>query len=505
MSLAPVSLRGRLTLWYTAVLAAMLALSGAASLMLLDRSLRNNVDTSLDSVARTVAGAAQQSAASAAALDETLESLLGADLAQRFYELLDPLGRPDQRLRTRRRGQLPLSVDALRNAEQGIRTFETYPAPGGAGSPIRLLTLPVLSDGRVVNIVQVAMSLDSVDAARAGFLLILFGMAPLVLAAAGIGGWFLARRALAPVDALVESARKIEAEDLSQRLPSPPSQDELGRLAAVLNDMLARLDRSFSAVRRFSGDAAHELRTPLTILKGEIEVALRSPADVAELRRTLESCLEEVERLNSLVEDLLLMTRMDGNALSAAPQDVDLAEVVRDVAPALQALADKAGSQCAIVATAPLWVRGYESLLFRLIFNLGENAIKYTPAGGSIEITVKPSNGAAILEVRDNGPGIPADQQERIFERLYRGDPAREGSGSGLGLALVRSITQLHNGKISLSSAPGEGACFRVEFPLAAPPNAPAPSKDLEHLPEIHPAKAQRRQVRKFVFLTFAP
>jgi heavy metal sensor kinase len=478
MSLRPVTLRGRLILWYSAVLAAMLALSGGASLMLLDRSLQNNIDSSLDSVGQTVAGVAQQTVSPELGLDETLESLLGAELAQRFYELLDPSGRPDQRLRTRRRGQLPLTIDALRNAAQGIRTFETLPAPGGKGGPLRLLTLPVVRDGRVVNIVQVAASLESVDAARRGFLLVLLGLTPLALAGSAIGGWFLARRALAPVDALVESARKIEAEDLSQRLPAPPGRDELGRLAEVLNDMLGRLDRSFNAVRRFSGDAAHELRTPLTIIKGEIEVALRSSADGLELRRTLESCLEEVDRLNSLIEDLLLMTRMDGNALSLALQTVDLAEVLREVTPAVQALAEKAESQCAVVVASPLWVRGYESLLFRLIFNLAENAVKFTPAGGKIDITAKLGDGAAILEVRDNGLGIPADQQERIFERLYRGDPAREGSGTGLGLALVRSITQLHKGKISLSSAPGEGACFHVELPLAAPPSAPAPSKD---------------------------
>jgi signal transduction histidine kinase len=159
---------------------------------------------------------------------------------------------------------------------------------------------------------------------------------------------------------------------------------------------------------------------------------------------------------------------MDGNSLSLALQTVDLAQVLREVTPAVQTLAEKAGSRCTITATAPLWVRGYESLLFRMIFNLAENAIKYTPAGGKIDITINSSDSAAILEVRDNGPGIPADQQEHIFERLYRGDTAREGGGSGLGLALVRSITQLHKGKITLSSAAGEGSCFRVELPLAA-------------------------------------
>jgi heavy metal sensor kinase len=467
MRFRPVTLRGQLTLWSTAILAVMLILWGVASVILLDRSLRNNVDASLDSVGQTVANVAQQTAGPASSLDETVESLLGPELAQRFYELLDPFGRPDPRLRARRRGQLPLSIEALRNAEQGIRTFETFSASPKAGAPIRLLTLPVVRDGRVVNIVQVAMSLENIDAARRGFLLIILGLAPLALAFAGFGGWILARRALAPVDAIVESARKIEAEDLSRRLPALPSNDELGRLAAVLNDMLGRLDRSFDAVRRFSGDAAHELRTPLTILKGEIEVALRSPADVVELRRTLESCLEEVERLNSLVEDLLLMTRMDGNALSLSRQNVDLAEVVREVNPAAEALAEKAGNDCTIVSSnAPLWVRGYESLLFRLVFNLVENAVKYTPAGGKIEISLKSGDGLAILEVSDNGPGIPADQQEQIFERLYRGDQSRNGAGSGLGLALVHSIAQLHGGKVSVRSEAGKGSCFQFKVGL---------------------------------------
>ena len=479
MKIRPATLRGRLTIWCSVILGVMLAMSGAASLMLLDRSLRNNVDASLDSVGQTVASVAQQTLDPAAGLHDIVESLLGLDLRQRFYDLLDPFGRPDPRLKSRRRGQWPLSVDALRNAEQGLRTFETLPASAKAGAPIRLLTLPVVRDGRVVNIVQVAMSLEEVNAARAGFLLIMLSIAPLALTIAGIGGWFLAGRALAPVDALVDAARKIEAEDLTRRLPASPSDDELGRLAAVLNDMLSRLDRSFSAVRRFSGDAAHELRTPLTILKGEIEVTLRSTADVVEFRRTLESCLEEVERLNSVVEDLLLMTRMDGNALSLSPQPVDLAEVVREAIPALQALAEKAGNQCVVVSsTAPLWVHGYESLLFRLVFNLAENAVKYTPPGGRVEIGLKARDGVAILEVSDNGPGISVDQQAQIFERLYRANPSGDGSGSGLGLALVRSIAQVHKAKISVHSVAGEGACFRFEIGLVGESAGTLESKD---------------------------
>ncbi len=464
----PTTLRGRLTLWYTGILTAMLALLAATSVFLLDHGLRKNVDDSLNSLAGAIAESVRQPSFLPPDVEDSLRSMLGPELAERFFQLLDPLGRPDPRLVPSRRSRLPLSAEALRNAERGQETFETVGLRPGSENSFRLLTLPVVRNGAMVNIVQVAMSLQNVQATRSSFLLTLLVLAPVALAGSALGGWFLARRALTPVDAMVDAARRIKAEDLTRRIPALSSDDELGRLAAVLNDMLARLERSFGAVRRFSADAAHELRTPLTILKGEIEVALRSSQAPAEIRQTLASCLEEVERMNSLVEDLLLMARMEGNALSAPPRPVNLAEVLEDAAPALSELAVRAGNTLTVAATAPLWIEGYDSLLFRLVFNLAENAIKYTPAGGKIEVALQQQNGSATLEVKDNGPGIAAEAQEHIFDRFYRGDPAREGSGTGLGLALVRSIVQLHKGQIRLSSVLRQGSCFRVTLPLAS-------------------------------------
>lgn len=465
------TLRGRLVLWYTGILSAMLALLGATSLMMLDHSLRQNIDDSLNSVARAIAESVRRPSFYPPSLEDTLESMLGPELAERFFQLLDPFGRPDPRIAPLGRRRLPLSAEALRNAERGEATMETVELRPKADQSFRLLTWPVVRNNATVNIVQVAMSLENVEATRSRFLLVLLILAPVALAGAALGGWFLARRALSPVDAMVEAARRIEAEDLTKRIPAGSSDDELGRLAAVLNDMLARLEQSFDTVRRFSADAAHELRTPLTILKGEIEVALSSSQAPAEIRQTLGSCLEEVERLNSLVEDLLLMARMEGNALSAAPTPVNLAQVLEDVAPALSELAARAGNNCTVAAHPPVWIEGYDSLLFRLVFNLAENAIKYTPAGGKIDVALRQHNGAAVLAVRDNGPGIAADALEHIFDRFYRSDPAREGDGTGLGLALARSIVQLHQGKITVSSRPGEGSLFQVSLPLAPDPS----------------------------------
>jgi heavy metal sensor kinase len=449
----------------------MLALLSATSVFLLDRGLRKNVDDSLSSVARAIAESVRRPSFFGPEIEDTLQSMLGPELAERLFQLLDRYGQPDPRVMRPERSKLPLSTEALRNAERGLATFETVDLRPKPEKPVRLLTLPVVRNNATVNIVQVAMSLQNVETTRSRFLLVLLILAPVALAGSALGGWFLARRALNPVDAIVEAARRIEAEDLTKRIPLS-SDDELGRLAAVLNDMLARLERSFGAARRFSADAAHELRTPLTILKGEIEVALRSSQASGEIHRTLVSCLEEVDRLNSVVEDLLLMARMEGNALSARPSRVNLAAVLEDAAPALTELAARAGNICTVTAGSPLWVEGYESLLFRLVFNLAENAIKYTPKEGRIEITLERQDSSAVVQVKDSGPGIAPDEQQHIFDRFYRGDPAREGSGTGLGLALVRSIVEFHKGQIRVSSALGAGSCFQVTLPLAARPSS---------------------------------
>ena len=241
----PSTLRSRLVVWYSGILTATVVLLGATAVFLLDHGLRRNVDDSLNSVARVIAKSAQHPAFFGPEFEESLQSMLGPELAERFFQLLDPFGRLDPRLTTPRRSGLPLSAEALRNAERGQATLETIAIRPGSEKSFRLLTLPVVKDHAMVNIVQVAMSLENVKATRASFLLVLLILAPVALAGSALGGYFLARRALAPVDAMVEAARRIEAEDLTKRIPAVSSDDELGRLSTVINDMLARLERSF--------------------------------------------------------------------------------------------------------------------------------------------------------------------------------------------------------------------------------------------------------------------
>jgi heavy metal sensor kinase len=465
----PASLRRRLTLWYTAALGGLLLLLAATALVLLERTLRANVDASLVSVARAIA--ASSTAPGPPDLDAAFGGLLGPALAERFFRLLDPRGRPDPRLAPASPTRFPISRAALRNAEDGHESFETVTVPAVAPGPLRLLTFPVLEEGRLAHLVQVAMPLAGVEAARRRFLMILLGLAPLALGGIAAGGWILTGRALAPVDAMVAAARRIGAEGLSLRIATAGPNDELGRLAAVLNDMLVRLERAFTAARHFSADAAHELRTPLTILKGELEVALRTAAGPKEYRRVLESCQEEVDRLVALVEDLLFLARTDAGALERPLEPVDLSAVVDDVHPALQALAERAGVGLTVERPAELRVRGSAPMLFRVLVNLADNAIKYSGGGGRVEVTLGTQGGSAVIEVRDHGPGISTEDQRHIFDRFYRGDPARARGGAGLGLALTRSIVQVHGGRITVDSVPGKGSCFRVELPLAPSPD----------------------------------
>ena len=469
MRVWPRTLRARLTLWYTTFFSGMLVVLGVGALILLDRGLHDNIDASLKSVAQSIADSSRRHSSLGTPLDDLLDSMLPPGLTERFFSLLDPFGRPDPRVALRSRLQLPLSVEALRNAEHGKETYQTLPMPGVSASPVRMLTLPVIERGRIIHLVQVAMPLESAEAARSRFLFILLTLAPLALGGVAAGGWFLAGRTLAPVDRMVDTARKIEAEDLSQRIETGESNDELGRLARVLNDMLMRLESSFAAVQHFSADAAHELRTPLTILKGEIEVALRAPRPDEEYRWVLRSCLEEVDRLSTLVQDLLFLARSDSGNMEVGKTPVNVSDVITEVAPSLEALAETTGVTLTVTATTPAWVEGNASMLFRLLFNLGENAIKYTPAGGAVEVALHRNGQEAALEVRDTGPGIPPEERARIFDRFYRGDPARSRGGTGLGLALARSIVLLHHGHVTVESTLRQGSCFRVILPLMAP------------------------------------
>ena len=463
----PLGIRARLTIWYAGALLAILAVVSALSYSVLRWSLLQQVDASLATVAQIVRETDERGAGGSE-VERAIRELLGPGFPDQFFQFLDPEGRSRFHSGPPPAAALPLSPEARDNAARGQRTFETLEDP--RGGPVRLLTVPVLRSGRSVEIIQVSAPLARTREALARYLTTLLALVPVAVGLGAAGGAVLAGRALRPVREMSGAARQITAEDLHRRLARRGADDEIDHLADTLNTMLAGLEAAFAQAKRFSADAAHELRTPLTALKGEMEVALRAARSPEEYRRVLHSGLEEVEQLIRLVEDLLLFSR-SAAALGPPPARVELEPLVLEALEAGARSAQGAGVTVRADALEPAAVLGDAGALHRALGNLVDNAVKYTPAGGKVEISLLAEEGQARIVVRDTGIGIDPADAARIFDPFVRLDAARsrDAGGAGLGLALVRAIVDAHGGAIAVESTPGAGSRFTIRLPLAPP------------------------------------
>jgi heavy metal sensor kinase len=297
-------------------------------------------------------------------------------------------------------------------------------------------------------------------------LLVLVLGLPVLVTLAGLGGYALARRALAPIDHLAADARRITAERLHERLSVPNEQDEIGRLAAVINDTFARLESSFDQLRRFTADASHELRTPLSVIRGIGELGLGETRSPAEYKEAIGSILEEVDRLTRLVDTLLRLSRGDAGTVRLSPETLDLAELAREVATSLAILADERRQRLRVEAPAAVPVVADRLVLRDAIVNLVDNAIKYGPSGSTIVVAVNGEATRAVVRVSDEGPGISPEHRVRIFDRFYRVDHGRSRpmGGAGLGLAIAKWAVEANGGQITLDDAEG-GSTFRIVLP----------------------------------------
>ncbi len=297
--------------------------------------------------------------------------------------------------------------------------------------------------------------------------LIFLVLIPIALATSVFGGFALASRALKPVDDITRRARQITAENLDQTIPSKNVDDEIGRLTLTINGMIHRLHQSFAQVRQFSADASHELRTPLTIIRGEIELALRTPKTPEAYRGVLESTLEEIMRLTSIIDNLLMLAKADQGTYQANFSEVDLKALIDELYEDSEVLAERKNIHVELRTGEPMTIVGDRIRLRQLLLNLIDNAIKYTPDGGTVTLSLEAHNGSAVIAVGDTGIGIPSEEQEKIFNRFYRVDKARsrELGGTGLGLSIARWIAELHRGTIGVQSEPNKGSTFTVTLP----------------------------------------
>jgi two-component system OmpR family sensor kinase len=363
--------------------------------------------------------------------------------------------------------RLPMSAPLLGRVRAGERVGETL--HDFADEPVRLLSIPAQIGGHDYAI-QVAASLADANAsvrlARLLFLVVSAG----ILGAVVLTGAMLAQGVLRPIDQIVRRARMIGESALAERLPHPGTRDEMGRLVETLNDMLARIEQSFNAQRRFTADASHELRSPLSRLRAELEVTLRRPREHGEYEEVLRSCLSEVERLSQLTGELLMLARLDVGGPPEALVSVDLVSILHDAVKRLGPEALRRNVALVMDAPAEVSVKVASTALSHVVTNVLDNAVKFSPLDSEVRVSVAIEGSTAVVVVSDAGPGILAEEVPRVFERFYRGSAARhmEAPGVGLGLAICRAFVEGHGGRISVDSAHGSGATFRIRLPLAA-------------------------------------
>ncbi len=466
-------MRFRLTLWYTLALSLALLSFGLLTYVLLRYQLLRHHDGALRESAAEVErvlalqeDCARLTAVQRARLDRIGHLVLFHETGGEnrvFYRSPDSPG-----------ARFPFAAysDSFPGGPAG--RFDTVPA---RAPRLRMYSVPYRSRAGRRGIIHVMEGLGDLVAPLAGLRFAFLLMAPVAVVVSAAGGYWLARRALAPVDEVTRRAREIEAGSLSRRLPAPKADDEIGRLVETLNQMIGRLESSFEGMQRFTADAAHELRGPLATMKGALDVALTRPRDADEYRVALQSVGEDVDRLRSITEDLLVLARADAGRLEIVKTPLRLDVLAAEV---VESLGHRAAEHEVILAArcpAPVLMLGDERWLRQLVFNLCDNAIKFsarrTAAGdrAAVDVEVTASESAAHLAIADSGPGIPEEAIDRIFERFFRADEARgrgrHTEGSGLGLAIAAWIVEAHGGSIRVENLPEGGARFRVSVPLA--------------------------------------
>jgi heavy metal sensor kinase len=456
------TIRQKLTLWYGGVMVAILVFCAASVHWMIRRHLFSLVDGTLGKELDAFIGRVLSVPDPA-----RLSDPLGAEFGHRDrfeFQVITARGKP---LFRSRRFHLGIFAGPRRASEHATSFVDLLCDYGRGAERFRLASRVVKGrDGPLI--VQALTSLQDADQSLRDLRTVLLLTGPTALAVALAGGYLLARGALLPVERMTAAAAEITSNRLNRRLKSPNPDDEIGRLAATLNDMIGRLGRSFDEVRRFTADAAHELRTPLTLMRTEIEVALRDATDLPADVPLLERLLEEIERLTRLVTQLLFLCREDAGLGAWTPRPLDLAEVASKVVDHMQAYVEERGQRLVVRGLRPCLVLGDDDRLKQLFFNLLENASKYTPAGGEVSVLVEPAAGSARAVISDTGVGIAAEHLPRLFDRFYRVDPSRsrDTEGTGLGLAICRSIVESHGGRLGLESTVGHGTGVTLTLPL---------------------------------------
>jgi heavy metal sensor kinase len=463
------SIRFQLTAWYAVLLNVVFVLLGGLMVLSLEHHLKANLGDSQVVRARQLADTllVRIGQTGEEYVINQIKAVYAPEIIGRFIRITRDQGRvlyvsgqpKDQSFD-------PIEVPPLVRASQARAFWYEQSLPGNRNLIIGSMKFQA-PDGKMF-LVEVGAPTAPIRVTIDRFKLQLLVGLPIVIGLAVGGGYLLVGRALAPVDQIAAKAAQITQHNLSERLPVARTADELERLSMALNHMIRRLEEALLNSKRFIADASHELRTPLTVLRGEMEALVRNSGLAPELRESLGSLLEEVERLGSIVEGLLAISRLDAGEAQANWVQFDLAKLVATTADQMSLLAEDKGISVSCEASQPVLVQGDPARLKQVVVNLFDNAVKYTPEKGKIQLRVAMVNDRALLELADTGIGIAPEALPRIFDRFFRVDTARsrDQGGAGLGLAIVKSICTAHQGQVEVSSQPGQGSSFRVLLPL---------------------------------------
>lgn len=451
------NIRTRLTLWNVLALAAVLAIFATLVYLLFRHALYEQTDRLILNGLGQLQGDPRVETAADERIDHWIEEY------RDHLHLLCVIYRPDGSVLAHTPELAPEDVPPL-PADLGKRKEYDVDLPGIGRQ--RVIAERQRLGGKEF-IVLLFAPLGSVHGQLGRMRVVLLTAGLLVLALPGVLAYWLARKALAPIDRLRRSADAITADRLDQRLVVPNPHDELGLLAQTINAMIARLERSFAEVRRFTADASHELRTPLTALRSEVEVALRKQLSAPEHQQLLGSILEELGRMSRLTDQLLTLSRRDAGVEHFASTPLDLHALVAGVVDAMQPLAESKGLWLRLQGEASVQVLGDEGRLRQVFINLLDNALKYTPEGGTVTVRLGKRDLSATVAVEDTGIGIPPEHLPHVFDRFYRVDKARsrEEGGTGLGLSIAQSIVKTHGGTIEIASFPSKGTVCTVRLP----------------------------------------
>jgi heavy metal sensor kinase len=484
------SVRVRLTFWYTTVLALVLLLVAAVTYFIYSRNSRQRTDSDLvelsDAFVTTLQAELKDQQGPESLKTAGIEAILEHRFRDHIYIVLDSSGKPvvsswdlpaAAPLDKFTLAQAVEGISSPRSVHPSFRSGSVFISLRGGRNGYRGFSRKISLDDQPCTVIAL-QSLHAREEMLQDIRATFAWTIPIALLLASAGGYFLARKSLAPVVAMSSQAGRIGAANLHERLAVQNDKDELGHLAQSFNSLLDRLSQSFERQRRFMADASHELRTPVAILRGEAEVALSQQArSLEEYRESLGVLHHEAERLTHIVEDLFTLTRADAGQYPLQEGDFYLEELVGECVHSARTLASARKISLNFEGASESPIHADESLLRRMILNLLDNAIKYTPEGGRATVTCRRRGDEYVLSITDTGGGIPAELQPRIFERFFRADQARsraenDGGGAGLGLSISRWIAEAHHGRLELTRSDSSGSTFTAYLPAGPLPSA---------------------------------